>query len=217
MPSVKIPRKSTDTDMTPFVDVAFLILSFFIMATKFKPPEPVQIETPKSVSSKEVPENDAVQITIDPESKVYFSVFSEKDKTRFDRLIEGLNNSRGLNLTPGEMANFRKTTAVGVPFAQLKSFLATDPEDQKKIKQPGIPVLDTTSNELVWWINEAKNAFAGRQLQFIIKGDAKSTYPTFEAVIAAMKKNNEFKFNLITGQEGVPGQSELDVYQRTKK
>ncbi|HRF18171.1 MAG TPA: biopolymer transporter ExbD, partial [Chitinophagaceae bacterium] len=43
MPSVKIPRKSTDTDMTPFVDIAFLILSFFIMATKFKPPEPVEI------------------------------------------------------------------------------------------------------------------------------------------------------------------------------
>ena len=29
MPSVKIARKSTDTDMTPFVDVAFLILAFF--------------------------------------------------------------------------------------------------------------------------------------------------------------------------------------------
>ncbi|MEI9810377.1 MAG: biopolymer transporter ExbD [Bacteroidota bacterium] len=32
--------------MTPFVDIAFLILSFFIMATKFKPPEPVAITTP---------------------------------------------------------------------------------------------------------------------------------------------------------------------------
>ena len=47
MPSVKMPRKSTDTDMTPFVDIAFLILSFFIMATKFKPPEPVPITTPR--------------------------------------------------------------------------------------------------------------------------------------------------------------------------
>ena len=65
MPSVKIPRKSTDTDMTPFVDIAFLILSFFIMATKFKPPEPVEIKTPGSVLSQKLPENNAVLITID--------------------------------------------------------------------------------------------------------------------------------------------------------
>ncbi|HRO70510.1 MAG TPA: biopolymer transporter ExbD, partial [Chitinophagaceae bacterium] len=41
--------------MTPFVDIAFLILSFFIMATKFKPPEPVEITTPNSVSAGELP------------------------------------------------------------------------------------------------------------------------------------------------------------------
>ena len=81
MPSVKMPRKSTDTDMTPFVDIAFLILSFFIMATKFKPPEPVQITTPNSVSSQDLPENDAVLITIDSTNRVFFSVLSEKNKT----------------------------------------------------------------------------------------------------------------------------------------
>ena len=64
MPSVKLPRKSTDTDMTPFVDVAFLILSFFMLATKFKPPEPVEITTPNSVSTKELPANDAVLVEI---------------------------------------------------------------------------------------------------------------------------------------------------------
>ena len=60
MPSVKMPRKSTFTDMTPFVDVAFLILSFFIMATKFKPPESVDIKTPGSVLSQELPTHNAV-------------------------------------------------------------------------------------------------------------------------------------------------------------
>jgi biopolymer transport protein ExbD len=56
MPSVKIPKKSTVNDMTPFVDIAFLILSFFIMATKMKPPEPVEITTPNSVSTDKLPE-----------------------------------------------------------------------------------------------------------------------------------------------------------------
>ena len=70
MAHIKMARKSTDTDMTPFVDIAFLILSFFIMATKFKPAEPVKVETPNSVSSKMLKEEDAVLITIDGESKV---------------------------------------------------------------------------------------------------------------------------------------------------
>ncbi|MFM7710399.1 MAG: biopolymer transporter ExbD, partial [Ferruginibacter sp.] len=34
MPKIKIPRKSTNIDMTAMCDVAFLLLSFFILATK---------------------------------------------------------------------------------------------------------------------------------------------------------------------------------------
>lgn len=217
MPSVKIPKKSTFVDMTPFVDVAFLILTFFIMATKFKPPEPVEIKTPESVSSQEVPENDAVQVTIDPKGRVFFSVLSANDKSIPDQLIQSLNTSRNLGLSPAEMANYKKVTAIGMPFNKLKGYLALGEEQMKAVKPDGIPVLDTLNNELVWWIQSAKVAFAGRKLKFLVKGDEQSTYPTFEAVIAALKKNDEFKFNLITGQEGVPANSELDVYNRTRE
>jgi len=116
MPSVKIPRKSTDTDMTPFVDIAFLILSFFIMATKFKPPEPVEITTPGSVLSQKLPENNAVMVIIDSSNKVYFTILSDKDKSKFDDIIENINTTRNLGLTPAEKTNFRQTFAVGVPF-----------------------------------------------------------------------------------------------------
>ena len=125
MPSVKMPRKSTDTDMTPFVDIAFLILSFFIMATKFKPPEPVEIKTPGSVLSQKLPENNAVLITIDSANRVFFSVLSEKDKIKFDDIIKDLNTQRSLGLSQAEMDNFRKTYAVGVPFGGLKQLLGT--------------------------------------------------------------------------------------------
>src|SRR5687767_11025896 len=134
MPSVKLPRKSTDTDMTPFVDIAFLILSFFIMATKFKPPEPVEITTPASVLSQKLPENNAVMIIMDSANRVFFSVLSEKDKSKFDQIIQGINSARSLGLTPQEMANFRQTFAVGVPFGGLKQLLAMNPKDQGKLK-----------------------------------------------------------------------------------
>jgi biopolymer transport protein ExbD len=215
MPSVKIPKKSTDTDMTPFVDIAFLILSFFIMATKFKPPEPVPIETPKSVSSEKLKENDALLITISPDNKVFLNVNSKKGTEKLDALINGINTTRTLNLTDAEKQNFKKSPIIGVPFSGLKSLLALSPKDQEKVAQPGIPVLDTLNNELVWWIDETKKAFAGGTLLYMIKGDNNSKYPTFEAVISALKKNNELKYNLITAQEGAPAGTEL-YNQRNK-
>jgi biopolymer transport protein ExbD len=214
MPSVKIPRKSTDTDMTPFVDIAFLLLSFFIMATKFKPEEPVKVETPGSVSSKILKEENALLVTIDPDSKVYIKISANKDQTKLDQVIEGIDKSRNLGLSAAEKQNFKNTAIIGVPFASLKSFLAMPKEDQDKVKQPGIPVLDTLNNELVWWIDETKKAFAGDKLLYMIKGDNKSKYPSFEAVINALRRNEEFKYNLITSQEGAPEGSDLYIEQR---
>jgi biopolymer transport protein ExbD len=214
MPSVKIPRKSTDTDMTPFVDIAFLILSFFIMATKFKPPEPVEIKTPGSVLSQKLPESNAVMITVDSSNRVFFSVLSDKDKGKYDAVISGINESQKLGLTPAEIANFRQTYAVGVPFGGLKQLLGLPASEQGKLNQPGIPVMDTLNNQLYWWILESKKAFAGEELKFLIKGDGESKYPTFEAIISALKKNEEFKYNLVTALDDVPPGSEFDKFNK---
>jgi biopolymer transport protein ExbD len=205
MPHIKMARKSTDTDMTPFVDIAFLILSFFIMATQFKPPEPVPVETPGSVSSAIFSDKDnAMLITIDNQSKVYINIIAKKEPERLKAVITGLNQSRNLGLTEAEMQNFTKSPIVGMPFNKLKSFLSLPPADQEKVKQDGIQVLDTLNNELVWWIAETKKAFAGQKLIYLVKGDNKSKYPSFEAVINAFRKNEEFKYNLVTSQEGAP-------------
>lgn len=204
-----MPKKSTDTDMTPFVDIAFLILSFFIMATKFKPQEPVEITTPNSVSSQKLPANDAVMVLIDKDDKVFFSVLSEKNVKVFDEIIHGINTSRNLGLTEAQMANFKRTPAVGVPFSGLKQLLSTPADEQKNLNQPGIPVKDSATNELVWWINESKKAFAGTVLTYLIKGDGASKFPTFDAVVSALKRNDELKYSLITVPEDIPASSEL--------
>lgn len=211
MPSIKIPKKSTDTDMTPFVDIAFLILSFFIMATKFKPPDPVEIKTPGSVLSQKMPESNAVLISIDSSNKVYFSILSEKDPSKFDNVINEINDKQKLGLTAAQISNFRKTYMVGVPFSGLKQLLDIDGKEQGKVKQPGIPVMDSTNNQLFWWIQGAKNAFAGEKLVYLIKGDGNSKYPAFEAVIEALKKNEEFKYSLVTSLDDIPPGSALDL------
>lgn len=212
MPSVKIPRKSTATDMTPFVDVAFLILSFFMLATKFKPPEPITINTPHSVSADKLKEENAVLIEFDSVGRVYFTMNVKKsadDGLKLD-LIKEVNKNRNLGLTDVEMSNFARYSTVGSPFSQMKTLLDMDKAQRIKVKQIGIPV-DSTNNELATWVGAAKVAFQGQTVLYMIKGDNNATYPTFKGVIDALKKNDELKYKLITDPKSAPAGSELYV------
>lgn len=156
-------------------------------------------------------------IIVDSTNRVYFSVLSEKDKGKYDAIIQDINTKRTLGLSPAEMANYRQTFAVGCSFGNLKQLLSLDPKEQNKLQQPGIPVLDSANNELVWWIAASKAAFAGEPLNYLIKGDGKSKYPTFEAVISALKRNDEFKYNLVTALDDIPSNSELDKFYKNAK
>ncbi len=220
MPSVKLPRKSTATDMTPFVDVAFLILSFFMLATKFKPPEPVEITTPTSVSADRLKQQDAVHVELDKAGKVIFrvNVQNENDESKSIKknIIQNVNKGRNLGLSETEMNNFVKNTIVGVPFSKLKSYLAA-PEGQRMKSLEGIPVLDSANNELATWVASAYNAFQGKKLNFMIKGDNNAKYPSFKGVIEAMRKNDIFKYQLITDPEGVPSGTDLYKLQQKPK
>ncbi|MFT4092788.1 MAG: biopolymer transporter ExbD [Niabella sp.] len=209
MPKVKISRKPTDTDMTPFVDVAFLILSFFIMATKFKPAEAVPIQTPNSVSSQKLPENDAVLISIDKDDKVYFSIMTKNDKQTAIDIIKGAAQARNIPVSDAQAANYFPGDMIGVPFSKLGQFLALSGDEKKKYVQEGIPVKDSANNELYYWIASTRTAFAGKSLKYLIKGDNVSKFPAFKAVIDALKKNDEQKYNLVTMPEGAPEGTEL--------
>jgi biopolymer transport protein ExbD len=212
MPSVKIPRKSTATDMTPFVDVAFLILAFFMLATKFKPPAPIEITTPKSVSSEKLKEQDAVLIEFDSTGKVYFTMNTktqqEADKQLKRDLITEVNKNRNLGLTEKEIQSFANYSTVGSPFSEVKTLLDLPQDQRKTVKQKGIPV-DSANNELTTWIGAAKVAFQGRQMFYMLKGDNKAKYPSFKGVIDAMKANEEFKYKLITDPKAVPYGTDL--------
>lgn len=196
--------------MTPFVDVAFLILAFFMLATKFKPPEAVKISTPHSVSSDKLKEQDAVLIEFDSSGRVFFTMntkLSSDNNLKLD-LIREVNKNRNLGLTDVEMQNFKNNTTVGTPFSQLKTLLDLSKDQRDKVNQAGIPV-DSTNNELITWIGAAKVAFQGHTVFYMIKGDNNATFPTFKGVIDALKANDEFKYKLITDPKSAPVGTEL--------
>ena len=209
MPKIKVPRKSTAIDMTAMCDVAFLLLSFFILATQFKPSEALAVETPTSVSNKVAELKDAVLITFDKAGKVYFSV-SDENTSEKGEIIEEINKSKNLGLSPQEMQNFKNGGSyVGVPFSQLKSYLQKTPEQLVGANLAGIPVTDTLNNELTEWMRAAVTAFQGTKMNLMVKGDNNAKYPSFKGVITAFKKNDQMKFKMITNTEGVPEGSEL--------
>jgi biopolymer transport protein ExbD len=208
MPKVKVPRKSTNIDMTAMCDVAFLLLSFFILTTKFKASDALQVTTPKSVSTKAVEAKNTVLITMDKEGKVYFSV-GDEDVDQKSEIIDMVDQTKGLGLTAQEKAAWKRGASyVGVPFSQLKSYLQLSPDQLKAFNSPGIPV-DTANNELLIWVRAAATAYQGKKMNLLVKGDNDAKYPSFKGVIDAAKKNEIFKFSMITDPEGVPAGTDL--------
>ncbi|HEY1022117.1 MAG TPA: biopolymer transporter ExbD [Flavisolibacter sp.] len=210
MPSVKMPKKSTDTDMTPFVDVAFILLTFFIMATKFKPPEPLTITTPQSVSSAKLEEKDALMISFDSAGRVFLNVnlLKDEDKDLKRDFIERVNNEAKIGLSEAEIQKFVNNSMIGSPLSDLKAVMSRPVSEWDKIRQKGIPV-DSANNELARWMGAARQSFGARQIDIMIKGDNNARYPDFKGVIEALRTNEMFKYKLITDPRGVPVGTEL--------
>jgi biopolymer transport protein ExbD len=71
MPKFKPHRQGVRIDMTPLVDVAFLLLTFFMLTTQFRPQEEVTIELPSSHSESKLPESDIMTINIAKDGRIF--------------------------------------------------------------------------------------------------------------------------------------------------
>ena len=200
----KIKRGSTFVDMTAMCDVAFLLLTFFILATQFKPSEAVEVTPPSSVSNKHAPQKDYFMVTISKENQV----FLDMDEGMRKDVLEYVAKQRNLTFTPEDLEYFQKANYVGVPLSQLNQFTRLSGEELSKVKMEGVPS-DSTNNELLAWITAAVNVSQGKVVNFLIKGDNTSKYTTFSNVIEAFKKNDVYKYNLVTNAADVPEGSEL--------
>ena len=74
MAAKKLRRIGVKIDMTPMVDVAFLLLIFFMSTSQFDPPQKVPITIPDSHSNLKVPESDVLILGIAKDNKLYWQV-----------------------------------------------------------------------------------------------------------------------------------------------
>src|SRR5262245_56320939 len=69
----KKKRMPVRIDMTPMVDVAFLLLTFFMLTTVFNAPQTMEINMPPDESKIQVAESNLLNILVDQHGEIYWS------------------------------------------------------------------------------------------------------------------------------------------------
>jgi len=195
MGNVKVHRSHPTLDMTPMVDLAFLLVTFFMLTTKFAPEEPLVVDMPSSVSEIKLPETDILTISISKEGTVFFNMDGKYTR---QALLGKIGEKYNVQFTPEEVHRFSLMSSFGVPIGNLREFLDMDPETRKTINQPGIPC-DSLNNELADWV--VLSRMSNPKLRIAIKGDSDAHYPIVKQVINTLVDRKVSRFNLITNME----------------
>ncbi|WP_299709064.1 biopolymer transporter ExbD [uncultured Pontibacter sp.] len=198
MPKVKVKRTKPTLDMTPMVDLAFLLVTFFMLTTKFAPEEAVVVDTPSSVSEIKLPDTNIITITVDKDNRVFFGVDGQGTK---ESLLDKMGSKYGVSFTEEERKTFSLLTNFGVPVNQLKSYLSMEPTARKEVNQPGIPV-DSARNELGDWVHQTR--LTNQKVVVAIKGDVDVDYTIVQKVIQTLQDRKINRFNLVTDMENRP-------------
>ncbi len=205
MPRVKVARKSTAIDMTAMCDVAFLLLTFFILTAKPKVEDPSKAEVPASTNEVQIPEDNVLMVSLGKGNKIFLGFSGNDVRTE---TLKAMGEKYGVPpFTPEELNKFANTEIFGVPMKQMKQFLNTPSNELKNFSQDGIPADTTINNELSNWIITARKAnrgLHGKDYSIAIKGDRLEEYPAVNTVLTVLGNQKLFKYALITSLRAAP-------------
>lgn len=188
MPKAKPPK----LDMNPMADLAFLLVTFFLLATQIRADEPVIIDQPASNSENKLPDKNLLKILVSEDGKLYFGISGKKDR---QELIKRIEQDYNMEFSENQINSFALVNSFGVPIQNLPEFLNKPATVRKGNTQPGIP-FDSTRNELLVWIQHAKSV--NENLQIAIKGDQDVKYPSIKKVMDMLVARDITNIHLIT-------------------
>lgn len=220
----KKPSKggSPSIDMTPMVDLAFLLVTFFMLTASFRMAEPVVVDPPSSIGQVDLPDNH-ILVTIDDKGRSYFGISNSTAKME---ALREMAAKYKVGFTEQQIKKFSGLPSFGVDIKDLPAYIDAK-EDQRKNFKPadgrkiGVP-LDTITpnNQLKDWIAiggkkavetylAAKDAaleknqdFKAEKPRYAIKCAATTKYIYVKDVVKAFTDLKIYQFNLITSLEG---------------
>ncbi len=194
MAKLKVKRKSTLIDMTAMSDVTVLLLTFFMLTSTFVKKEPVQVNTPASVSEIKIPETNVLQILVEPSGKVFLSLDKQPDRIA---VLAKMQEEYGVQFQPAQQRAFELAQTFGVPIKQMPAFYSLKSAEQDKIlKDYGIPIDTLEVNEFKRWVVAARKA--NPDLKVAIKADATTPYDKIKLVMNNLQDIKENRYNLLT-------------------
>lgn len=168
------------------VDLAFLLVTFFMLTAQFRPEEVVAVDTPSSMSQLPIPTENLMTITVDSAGRVFWD-FTDK-KVRAE-VIKELANRYKFTVDEEQVARFTNLNILGLPMQQLPTYLSLDtPAERKEMDRAstGIPI-DSTNNQLIDWIRVTQLIFSseseGKNPLVALKGDGNTNYSVINKVI----------------------------------
>lgn len=203
MPKIKIPRGNPSLDMTPMVDLAFLLVTFFMLTASFRTDEAVIVDVPSSVSDKLLPDTNIVQITLDTAGRVFYNI--DGAEIRRNTLLE-MGKKYKISFTEDEVKEWELIKHYGHPINKLKDYLNASKNERGRMDKEalGIPT-DSVGNQLGDWISygrlAAYNKSRESKLRYAIKADGRTDYKVVKKVFNTFEKYNIYTFSLITNLE----------------
>jgi biopolymer transport protein ExbD len=219
MPKIKMPKGTPSIDMTPMVDLAFLLVTFFMLTASFRNAEPVTVETPSSISDKIIPEN-ILMVTLDKDGRVFFNL---SDAEARKEMLNNMLQKYKIGLNEEKIEEFSFMSTFGCTMQELPAYMNTEAAKRASFPTQGIPT-DSTKNELLDWLsfaataagNTGRTAFEEAKLKggepkmedfkpkFILRVDSKTLYKDAQVVIDVFRELNLNNLNFVTSAEAIP-------------
>lgn len=217
MPKIKVPKSAPSLDMTPMVDLAFLLVTFFMLTASFRMAEPVVVDPPSSTADKLLPDN-TIMVTVDNNGRAFFGVSNGEAKVATLQKMAGKYN---IKFTEEQVKKFGGMSSFGVDIKDLPRYIDASENERLKFQpQKGVPNDSIKNPQLSNWIlyaaqetnavyvrerDKAKAAgkdFVGEKPRYAIKADGKAKYISVKEIIKTFTDLKIYRFNLITSLEG---------------
>jgi len=123
MPKIKLPTKSPRIDMTPMVDTFAVVLTFLMLTTTMRQPEPATVDTPFSISEKPTPDFNTMTFLLSPDDRIFIN-FDNGPDTAYKfrpRVLAEMGKRYNIEFTEQELREFETSFIDRIPNTKYES------------------------------------------------------------------------------------------------